>query len=247
MGRLLAERELSKGMDGQEKHSFQPQDESSKGCESTLPASGFPSRELLEESLTPASKRILSAAVAILDEEGPRGLTIDRVAKAARVNRWTVRNNFGSKSALISAAADFFLHDKCVNLTKELSHVDPRERPARIADGIREMVLRTDPRGYFLTLPLALENETVRRRWLSLYRWWYRENARWIGVDNENATDDTASSRWGMAHVLSAIIDGLWLQAALHDEEEHLDCVFVALEELLAHGMFEIGDDRACR
>jgi AcrR family transcriptional regulator len=207
-----------------------------------VPLDDFPLGASLEENLTPASQRILIAAAEILDTDGPRGLTMDRVATRAQVNRWTVRNNFGNKAALLSAAADFFLHDKCVGLTRELSDVDPAERPARIARGVREMILQTDPRGYFLTLPLALHDEALRRRWIALYRWWYQQNDRWLGIDtqidDENARRSSAS-HGGMARLLTAIVDGLWLQVALIDEFEEIEPAFTALEVLLARGLVE--------
>lgn len=104
------------------------------------------------------------------------------------------------------------------------------------------MILQTDPRGYFLTLPLALHDEALRRRWIALYRWWYQQNDRWLGIDtqidDENARRSSAS-HGGMARLLTAIVDGLWLQVALIDEFEEIEPAFTALEVLLARGLVE--------
>jgi AcrR family transcriptional regulator len=190
--------------------------------------------------MTPASRRIVAAAAKLLTLEGPKAVTMERVAREANVNKWTIRNNFGNKAALLGAAGDYFLHDQCLRLVKELNGLPLEERARHIATGVKRMVTETEARGYFNVLPLALGDEGLRPQFVNLYEWWYEQNLRWLGYDDDPETPLTEAqlrARRGMAHLMVALVDGLWLQAAIHRDEGELGPAFEALALLLAHGL----------
>lgn len=217
-------------------------DKRTTASESAVEAGGrneIPVRDPLAD-LTPASRRIVAAAAGLLTSAGPKSVTMERVAREAKVNKWTIRNNFGGKAALLGAAADYFLHDQCVRLVKELSGLPPEERARHIARGMRRMITETDARGYFNVLPLALADDALRAQFVSLYEWWYAQNLRWLGYEACSGTppsDAEMRIRRGTAHLMTALVDGLWLQAAIHRDDVDLDSAFEALALLLARGL----------
>ena len=132
--------------------------------------------------LTPAAQKILAAASRLLVTEGYDALTHERIAKAAGVNKSSIRNSFGNKAAVVVAVVDAMVHDGCLGLSQALEGAGTHERVHGAVDGIREMI-RTDAfAGYFDILPHALRDDDLRERVLALYRWWYGENRKWLGM-----------------------------------------------------------------
>ena len=99
-------------------------------------------------------------------------------------------------------------------------------------DGIGEMIHSGAFAGYFDILPHALRDDDLRGRILALYRWWYGENRKWLGMTADaRRTRRGARLQLGVAQIVAAIIDGLSIQDAL--EPEGYD-VYPALDALAA-------------
>jgi len=182
--------------------------------------------------LRPAARKILAAASRLLVSEGYDALTHERIAAAAGVNKSSIRNNFGSKAALVAAVVDAMVHDGCLELSEALEGAEAHERVRGAVDGIGEMIHSGAFAGYFDILPHALRDDDLRERILALYRWWYGENRKWLGMTADSAADPArARLQLGVAQIVAAIIDGLSIQAAL--EPEGYD-VYPALDALAA-------------
>ena len=69
-------------------------------------------------------------------------------------------------------------------------------------------------RVFFEMLPHVLRDEGLRRRIALLYRWYWGIKLEWLGVgDPSGALDDP--DLLGLTQLLSAVIDGLAIQAAI--------------------------------
>lgn len=193
--------------------------------------------------LTPAARKILAAASRLLVDEGYEALTHERIARAAGVNKSSIRNTFGSKAALVAAVVDAMIHDGCLELSGALDGAAPQERVLGAVDGIRHMI-RTDAfAGYFDILPHALRDPELRARILALYRWWYGENRKWLGMRADpRAEPERARLQGGVAQLIAAVIDGLSLQAALEPEDHEIDPALDALSLLLAGALPALTD-----
>lgn len=194
-------------------------------------------------ALTPAARKILAAASRLLVDEGYEALTHERIAQAAGVNKSSIRNPFGSKAAVVAAVVDAMVHDGCLELSGALDGAAPKERVLGAVDGIRQMI-RTDAfAGYFDILPHALRDPDLRERIHALYRWWYGENRKWLGMRADARTDpERARLQTGVAQLVAAVIDGLSLQAALEPDEYDIDPALDALSLLLAGALPALAD-----
>jgi AcrR family transcriptional regulator len=184
--------------------------------------------------LTPAAQKILEAASRLLVTEGYDALTHERIAKAAGVNKSSIRNSFGSKAALVAAVVDAMVHDGCLGLSATLEGASAQERVHGAVGGIREMIDTDAFAGYFDILPHALRDDDLRARILALYRWWFGENRKWLGMTADAQADpERARLQAGVAQLVAAVIDGLSIQDALdpeYDAGPALDALAVLLE-----------------
>ena len=56
-------------------------------------------------------------------------------------------------------------------------------------DGIRSLIEGSRYlRGYFDILPEAFRDPELRDRIFALYRWWYEQNLRWLGLAGDAST-----------------------------------------------------------
>ena len=177
------------------------------------------------ESLTPAAKKIVAAANHLLLAEGFSSLTYERIAQEAGVNKSSIRYNFGDKSSLLTAVIDAMIHDGCMELAELLAGAEASERVEQMAAAINNMIVRTEAfHGYFDILPHAMREPELRSRLLALYHWWYSENQKWLGLQNERPTTDNplrARLSLGLGQIVAAVIDGLSIQVGL--DPDHFD------------------------
>ena len=89
------------------------------------------------------------------------------------------------------------------------------ERIPRLVEEMRRMAAAVeDFEVFFELLPHVLRDEALRRRMVLLFRWYWNMKLDWLGVkDGDAALADP--DLLGLAQLLSAVIDGLAIQAAV--------------------------------
>ena len=195
------------------------------------------------DSLTPGAKKIVAAAAELLGKEGYDALSYERIAQQAGVNKSTIRYNFGSKSGVVAAVVDAMVHDGCVELAEMLADAGMEERAEGVVSGIGEMIERTEAfRGYFDILPHALREPELRDRVLALYQWWHVANQEWLGLVGET-TSTAARLRLGVGQIITALVDGLSIQAALDPGGADLGPALDALALMLRSSLPRLGED----
>jgi hypothetical protein len=81
------------------------------------------------------------------------------------------------------------------------------------------MILSADEfRGFFDILPHAIRNGELRQRIAALYPWWYEQNLQWLGMagSGPEGRDEIIQ---GLGQLLSAVVDGLSVQAGLEQKD----------------------------
>jgi len=90
-------------------------------------------------------------------------------------------------------------------------------------------------RAFYELLPRVLRDDALRARMLPLYRWYWSVKLEWLGLaDSPDALDDPQLK--GVARLLSAIIDGLAIQAAIEPDAD-LESAFRVLEGLIEESL----------
>lgn len=178
-----------------------------------------------------SARKIIMAARGVLAEKGYKGLSYSSVARAAHVDKGTIRYNFGNKATLVVAIVDSLIHDECVALAEELEGLTGEQRVHHAVAGLRRIVLAGDAqRGWFDILPHVLREEELRVRICRLYEWWLQLNLTWLDLPNDDR--ENARIAAGVASLFAAIADGLALQVSLGIDID-LDASFDALELML--------------
>jgi AcrR family transcriptional regulator len=192
-------------------------------------------------ALPETARKLLVAAKDIIATEGFGALTLNSVSAASGENKAMIAYYFGNKAGLVAAVLDSVIHDEYIASQDRMKDVDPRRRTQRLVEEMRRMDAAAEEfRVFFELLPHALRDETLRRRIALLYTWYWRVKLEWLGVtDPSGALEDP--ELLGLAQILSAVIDGLAIQAAIDPEldlanpyrifHKMLECSLVALSD----------------
>jgi AcrR family transcriptional regulator len=169
-------------------------------------------------ALPETAQKLLVAAKNIIATEGFGGLTLNSVSAASGENKAMISYYFGNKAGLVAAVLDSVIHDEYMASHDRMRDVDPKRRAQRLVDEMRRMDAAVGEfRVFFELLPHVLRDETLRRRIASLYRWYWSVKLEWLGVTSpSDALEDP--ELLGVAQLLSAVIDGLAIQAAIDPE-----------------------------
>ena len=167
-------------------------------------------------SLPATARKLLVAAKEIVADEGFGALTLKAVSERAGENKAMVSYYFDNKAGLIAAVLDSVIHDEYLVSLDRMRDVAPGERTQRLVAEMRRMDAAVDDfQVFFELLPHVLRDEALRRRIARLYQWYWSVKLEWLGVqDGPSAMADP--DLLGLAQVLSAVIDGLAIQAALN-------------------------------
>jgi AcrR family transcriptional regulator len=164
-------------------------------------------------SLPETARNLLLAAKQIVAEEGFDALTLNSVSELAGENKAMVSYYFENKAGLIAAVLDSVIHDEYLDSQDRMKDVAPGERTPRLLEEMRRMdAAVADFQVFFELLPHVLRDDGLRRRIALLYQWYWRVKLEWLGVGAGAAADPELL---GLAQVLSALIDGLAIQAAI--------------------------------
>ena len=198
-------------------------------------------------SLPETARNLLIAAKEIVAEEGFNALTLNAVSERAGENKAMISYYFENKAGLIAAVVDSVIHDEYLDSLDRLKQVPPVRRFEWLAEEMKRLDgAAVDFQVFFELLPHVLRDEVLRRRLAHLYRWYWAVKLDWLGVeDAEAALSDP--DLLGLAQVLSAVIDGLAIQAAIDpgmDLSNPYRVFTRMLQRSLTEDLREVGGER---
>ena len=169
-------------------------------------------------SLPETARNLLVAAKEIVADEGFEALTLKTVSERAGENKAMVSYYFDNKAGLVAAVLDSVIHDEYLDSLDRMRDVAPGERIPRLIEEMRRMAAwAEDFQVFYELLPHALRDDVLRRRLALLFRWYWTKKLEWLGVD-DGAAGLADPDLLGLAQLLSAVIDGLAIQAAVDPE-----------------------------
>jgi AcrR family transcriptional regulator len=167
------------------------------------------------QALPQTAQKLLLAAKHIIATDGFDALTLNAVSRASGENKAMIAYYFGNKAGLVAAVLDSVIHDEYVASQNRMKDVDPERRCQQLIEEMRRMAGSPEEfRVFFEMLPHVLRDAVLRRRIALLYRWYWSVKLEWLGiVSPSSALEDP--DLLGLAQLLSAVIDGLAVQAAI--------------------------------
>jgi len=192
-------------------------------------------------ALPETAQKLLVAAKGIIASDGFHALTLNSVSAASGENKAMISYYFGNKAGLVAAVLDSVIHDEYIASHDRMKDVDPKRRTQRLVEEMRRMDTAIDEfRVFFELLPHVLRDEALRRRIAELYTWYWSVKLEWLGVRSPaGGLEDP--ELLGLAQLLSAVIDGLAVQAAIDPDidlanpyrvfHKMLECSLVALPD----------------
>ena len=183
-------------------------------------------------SLPETARNLLIAAKEILADAGFEALTLKSVSERAGENKAMVSYYFDNKAGLIAAVLDSVIHDEYLDSLQRMKKVAPRRRLQCLVEEMRRMDAAVeDFEVFFELLPHVLRDELLRRRLAMLFRWYWKMKLDWLGA-GDGAAALADPDLLGLAQLLSAVIDGLAIQAAV-DPDYDLSNPYRVLTRLL--------------
>ena len=161
--------------------------------------------------LSPTAQRILDAGVRVLDREGMRGLTFEKIARESGENGALIRYHFGSKAGLLRALVDAVLFSQARGLLQMLTPLPPGEaRREALLRRRHTVAVNLDVyRRMFEVTPYALRDPELRPKLRDLMQW-YRELNTWVYA-TEDADDEEREGLEPLALLMSAMLNGIAL------------------------------------
>jgi AcrR family transcriptional regulator len=167
-------------------------------------------------ALPDTARNLLLAAKHIIATEGFDALTLNAVSVASGENKAMVAYYFGNKAGLVGAVLDSVIHDEYVASLERMSRLDPAQRARQLVEEMGRMASATEEfLVFFDMLPHVLRDDALRHRMAQLYEWYWSIKLKWLGA-GEDALD--RPELLGLTQLLSAVIDGLAIQAAIDPE-----------------------------
>ena len=192
-------------------------------------------------ALPETAQKLLLAAKDLIAAEGFGALTLNAVSRASGENKAMISYYFGNKAGLVAAVVDSVVHDEYIASQNRMKDAPPEQRVRRLVEEMRNMDAATaEFRAFFELLPHVLRDEALRQRIALLYRWYWSVKLDWLGVaDPYGALEDP--DLCGLARLLSAVIDGLAVQAAIDPDLDLVD-PYRILASLLRDSGFTLPD-----
>lgn len=197
--------------------------------------------------LTPTARRVLEATRQVILNEGLAKLTLSRISKVSGgKNVAAVKYYFGNKSGLVSVVLDTVLFDVVSTLDVPPSETLTKMDLGRLALQSAIVNQPSDAlRILFEMLPLILRDSTLLGRVHAYYEAFYQLHLTQLRSEVEqqatdssmNQVDEPRASLEGLASLLSAIGDGLSIQAMVQPDHFDFRETLVALDVLLRHGL----------
>jgi len=166
-------------------------------------------------SLPETARKLLIAAKDIVADEGFQALTLNAVSDRAGENKAMISYYFENKAGLIAAVVDSVVHDEYLDSLERMKAAEPGARLKLLVDELQRLdAAAVDFQVFFELLPHVLRDEVLRRRIAHLYRWYWSVKLEWLGVE-DGAAALSHPDLLGLSQVLSAVVDGLAIQAAI--------------------------------
>lgn len=166
-------------------------------------------------SLPETARKLLIAAKDIVAQDGFQALTLNAVSDRAGENKAMISYYFENKAGLIAAVVDSVVHDEYLGSLDRMRAAEPGDRFERLVDEMRRLdAADVDFQVFFELLPQVLRDEALRLRIARLYRWYWSLKLEWLGIEDGSAALSDPDLL-GLSQVLSAIVDGLAIQAAI--------------------------------
>ena len=184
-------------------------------------------------SLPETAQRLLEAARRLLLAGGFDALRLDAIAAEAGKNKASIKYHFGNKDGLILAILDSLDYDDCLAFAESIRGTSGVERLQRYITG--QTKLASDEDGFlefFDLLPHVIRDGRLRERLAALYEWYYEMNLEWLGL-TDRVRPENREQLTALTSLMTAIVDGLALQAALRPEGFDLERSFSVLEFFL--------------
>lgn len=190
-------------------------------------------------SLSPTARRLVAAARRVLARGGFEALTVEAVAAEAGAYRDAVRYYFGDKATFVATVVDALAHDQTVDAFEKTRGLPiGAERVHALVDGDRDLAEDTASfRDFFTIVPHALRDKELRPRVAALYDW-YRDL--YVRSLADGVEDEVRDRLYELAHLMSAVTDGLALQKALDPERVDLERLFGLWERMLRASLEEL-------
>lgn len=183
--------------------------------------------------LPETARSLLLAAKRIIAGDGFGALTLNRVAAESGENKAMISYYFGNKAGLVAAVLDSVIHDEYVASQRRMKGLDPGQRREQVVREMRHMSEAADEFVvFFELLPHVLRDEALRRRIAELYKWYWDAKLEWLGLAGRGGAAGDAELL-GLSQILSAVIDGLALQAAI-DPDMDLSIPYRVFARMLA-------------
>ena len=166
-------------------------------------------------SLPETARNLLVAAKEIVAQEGFNALTLNAVSERAGENKAMISYYFDNKAGLIAAVVDSVIHDEYLVSRDRMKDVPPDQRLEWLVEEMQRLdAAALDFEVFFELLPHVLRDDVLRRRLAVLYKWYWSVKLEWLGIeDGPAALSDP--DLLGLSQLLSAVIDGLAIQAAI--------------------------------
>jgi AcrR family transcriptional regulator len=190
-------------------------------------------------ALPETAVRVLEAAQRVVEERGFQGLTLNTVAGESGENKAMTAYYFGNKAGLVAALVDAIIHDECISAASRMRDVTEDERLSQLVHELQAVSSTIIDSGVFFDiLPHAIRNEELRVRLATLYGWYIELKLDWLGIDR--ADDARRRQLRGLAQVMSALIDGLAIQALIDGDEFALEPAYEIVARLFAKAVPEL-------
>jgi AcrR family transcriptional regulator len=183
--------------------------------------------------LPPTAQRVLEAAQSLLREHGYRALTLANIQRESGENSSAVRYYFGDKAGLVEALVEAVFYDG-IRLLGGASDVPPLARADTLVDGLREISAKG---GIFVVffelLPHAMRDDRLHDRLVTLYEWYFDMLGEWAKTVDRELGGPGGGAAPGLAALITAVSDGLGLQAMVHPRRLDVRPAYAVFADML--------------
>ena len=190
--------------------------------------------------LPATARELLFASQRIIADEGLGRLTLARLAEESGQNSALVAYYFGNKLGLLEHVVESIIHDECLQTADRVRGLDHKPRLQTMISELRQWSeARQAYVVFFELLVHSLRHDSVRQRMVRMYRWYIGINAEMLEIDRVKDEKKRRLLR-GVAQLLSAVSDGMAIQALIGADVFPLAEAFDALEFLLGQALPEL-------
>ena len=187
--------------------------------------------EYITGDLPPTAQRILAAAQRVLMRDGYAGLTLQRIADEAGVNKSLVTYHLESKATLMAMLVDSLWHDVDVELFRTVQKLPllSELRIGALIDAHRRLGHLTDQQRMYVDLFANLTRTPATRRRMGALNDLYRD----LGRRCLGATGLEGAGLLALASLLIAVGDGMGVARLVRADEIDDADVYALLESMV--------------